>query len=261
MVPASLSDMSLAERIRAHVIAEHIEPARGRGDRVVVVRAGDIHREMTLTNAMPSVCGAIGARRFAEAAQVALVERVGPRNGANVYFTFALDDVNVPRATGKVAHARQRTAVSPATRPRDTIDLAGSLVLVSCVKCKLSRSAPARELYTSDWFRKVRALIEAQDASWFILSALHGLVHPNTVIEPYERTLNTMGVADRRAWSVNVLQQLEPLLKSRPRVVFFAGERYREFLERPLRDRGIKVEVPMKGLSIGHQLSWLTITR
>ena len=118
----------------------------------------------------------------------------------------------------------------------------------------------AKDLYVSDWFRKVRALIEPKEASWFILSALHGLVPPDDVIEPYELTLNKMRVAERRSWSAKVLRQLEPMLQDRPRVIFLAGERYREFLEEPLREKGIVVEVPMKGLSIGHQLSWLTTT-
>lgn len=191
--------MSLAERIRTHVIAEHIWPARERGATAVVVRAGDIHHEMGLANSMPSVCGAIGGRRFAEMARVALIGRAGPRNGANVYFTFALDDNGIGETPPKVVRPEQRTSTPATLRSRSNICFTGSLVLVSCVKNKLSNPAAARDLYTSDWFRKVRTLIEAQGASWFILSALHGLVHPDTVIEPYELTLNTMRVAERRA--------------------------------------------------------------
>jgi hypothetical protein len=40
-------------------------------------------------------------------------------------------------------------------------------------------------------------------------------------------------------------------------VVFLAGERYREFLARHLASRGVEVSVPMEGLRIGEQLSWL----
>lgn len=40
-------------------------------------------------------------------------------------------------------------------------------------------------------------------------------------------------------------------------VVFLAGQRYREFLADHLKSRGIVVEVPMEGLRIGQQLSWL----
>ena len=41
------------------------------------------------------------------------------------------------------------------------------------------------------------------------------------------------------------------------RVTFLAGTRYREFLEEPLRARGVDVRVPLQGLRIGEQLSRL----
>src|SRR6266508_6085183 len=62
------------------------------------------------------------------------------------------------------------------------------LYLVSCVSEKRSAPSAARDLYVSSLFRKARAFVEAQHAPWFILSAEHGLVHPDTVIAPYDRT-------------------------------------------------------------------------
>ena len=44
-------------------------------------------------------------------------------------------------------------------------------------------------------------------------------------------------------------------------MVFLAGERYREFLARHLASRGVEVSVPMEGLRIGEQLSWLGSSR
>jgi hypothetical protein len=88
----------------------------------------------------------------------------------------------------------------------------GALVLVSCVSQKLSEPAPARLLYRSEWFIKVRTLVESQKADWLILSALYGVVAPDTNIAPYEKTLNSAGVAERRAWAENVYRQLAPSL-------------------------------------------------
>lgn len=45
------------------------------------------------------------------------------------------------------------------------------VVLVGCVKRKLSHPAPARDLYTSPLFAKGRAYAEASGAAWFVLSA------------------------------------------------------------------------------------------
>ena len=90
-----------------------------------------------------------------------------------------------------------------------------------------------------------------------ILSALHGLVEPTTRIAPYEKTLLTMSVEERRAWASRVLAALLPLARAKGRVVMLAGARYREFLVAPLRAAGNAVEVPMEGLRLGEQLSWL----
>lgn len=132
-----------------------------------------------------------------------------------------------------------------------------SLYLVSCVKTKGLSAAPAKELYTSDWFRKARAYVERTGQPWFILSAKYGLLHPEEVIEPYELTLNSMPVVAQRVWAEEVFAALEPHLVADPSVVFLAGRCYREFLERRLHAQGIDVAVPMAGMRQGVQLSWL----
>ena len=140
----------------------------------------------------------------------------------------------------------------------DDLGLRDAVVLVSCVKLKLPHAAPARELYTSVWFRKARTIVETQGARWFILSALYGLVAPETQIAPYERTLNQLSVDERRAWASGVLTDLLPEIAETTRVVFLAGRRYRDLLVKPLQDRGLEVSVPMEGLGIGQQLQFLS---
>ena len=111
---------------------------------------------------------------------------------------------------------------------------------------------------TSPWFRKARTYADGTGQPWFILSAQYGLVHPDEMIAPYDLTLNTMPVVERRRWASRVLTQLEPHLNGIKSVTFLAGRRYREFLEPSLRSRGLVVSIPMEGLRIGEQLSWLT---
>ena len=130
--------------------------------------------------------------------------------------------------------------------------------LVSCVSKKRSNRAPARDLYLSDWFIKARTYVEAFGVPWFILSAEHGLVAPDEPLEPYEKTLNTMSVSDRRRWAEKVINQMSEKMPKARSVVFLAGQRYREFLEDHLRNQGVTVEVPMRGLRIGEQLAWLS---
>ena len=81
------------------------------------------------------------------------------------------------------------------------VEKANTICLVSCVRTQRDTSAPARELYRSDWFVKARACAGVSRSCWVILSAEYGLVHPDAMIEPYEMTLNTVAVAERRYWS------------------------------------------------------------
>ncbi|MDH5700233.1 MAG: hypothetical protein OEZ41_09765 [Nitrospirota bacterium] len=133
-----------------------------------------------------------------------------------------------------------------------------TVYLVSCVSQKQAESALGRELYVSVWFRKAQDYVEALGCPWFILSAEYGLVSPDQVIAPYEKTLNAMLVSARRQWAIRVLAQLDEVVPNLSQVVFLAGKRYREFLEGHLRNHNIGVSVPMDGLRIGEQLSWLS---
>jgi hypothetical protein len=92
---------------------------------------------------------------------------------------------------------------------------------------------------------------------WFILSAKHGLIDPNKVISDYDETLVKMPISQRIIWADKVLKELLPLLRKGDKVIFFAGQTYREFLEGPLKENGIIVEVPTEKLAIGYQLQWL----
>ncbi|MBT2549736.1 hypothetical protein J7I85_15680 [Arthrobacter sp. ISL-65] len=56
--------------------------------------------------------------------------------------------------------------------------------LVACASQKLQRPAPARDIYVSQLFRKASAYAEKTWDRWYVLSAKHGLVRPDTVLEP-----------------------------------------------------------------------------
>jgi hypothetical protein len=134
---------------------------------------------------------------------------------------------------------------------------AGTLALVACVAAKRSCPAEARDLYVSTWFRFARAHVEARYARWAILSAKHGLLDPRARVAPYERTLNAMPRAERRAWGDRVAREV--LSAGPDRVVIFAGARYREDVLPQLERAGVVVDAPLAGLAIGKQLAWLKL--
>ena len=131
--------------------------------------------------------------------------------------------------------------------------------LVSCVKSKLSHPAPASDLYTSALFRGARCSVERSCDRWFILSAEHALVRPDTVLAPYEKTLKEATPAERRRWSERVLEQLASELGHLGGFTFevHAGAAYANFgLVEGLRRTGADVALPLEGLGLGQRLAF-----
>ena len=92
---------TLADRIRQHVLVHHIVPSRDAGENLIVVRAGDVHREMGLQDRVPAVVSALDTQRFLDMAEVVMEGRSGPPQGATTAFTF-----RVVEAGGEAAGER-----------------------------------------------------------------------------------------------------------------------------------------------------------
>ena len=129
------------------------------------------------------------------------------------------------------------------------------IILISCVKRKSTTPAPAERLYTSDLFRKmIQYARSLNPAKIFILSALYGLVPLDRVIAPYEKTLKSMNVLERKQWAEKVLAALRDEADiEQDHFLFLAGKAYRDNLTANLPHHA----VPMEGLSFGYQLKWL----
>ena len=131
--------------------------------------------------------------------------------------------------------------------------------LVGCVKSKLTVASPARDLYTSTLFVGRRRFVEASCDRWFILSAKHGVVDPDAILEPYDETLKTASRAARRAWSQRVLSALDAELGDISGLCFetHAGAEYLEYgVADGLLQRGATAHNPTQGMRIGEQLSF-----
>lgn len=164
--------------------------------------------------------------------------------------------------------------------------------LVACAKTKAATAQPARQLYRSELFRRAAAYAEATYDHWFILSAQHYLVHPDEILEPYDKALQRMSAADRRHWGWSVESALRlgygcatpgrrwpPPSDSPPRLQigrwledgrrrgvdravelwFHAGATYVEPIVACLKqmsNRWATVHTPMVGLGVGEQLHW-----
>ena len=69
--------------------------------------------------------------------------------------------------------------------------------------------------------------------------------------DPASEIVITVGVSEALYLAMNAI--LEP----GDEVIILAGVAYREYLVRPIEEMGCHIEIPMKGLGIGQQLSWL----
>lgn len=135
------------------------------------------------------------------------------------------------------------------------------IVLIACGKSKADQAMPAGQMYTSALFRKSLALARllAPDADIRILSAKHGVLKLDQVIEPYEQRL-AASKATRRGWAERVVRDLRAQFGSVQghynQYVILAGADYAD----PITQAGLKAShvQPLRGMMIGERLAALT---
>ncbi len=141
--------------------------------------------------------------------------------------------------------------------------------LISCSAQKLDRAAPARELYTSALFRGSLSYAERRCSSVFVLSAKHGLVELDQVVEPYNLKLNDLNRKDRAAWATYVATALDRTFEDRREeptlrwasFLLLAGVAYTAPLVLELvegwRVHQDSIEQPLARMQIGQRLAFL----
>lgn len=105
-----------------------------------------------------------------------------------------------------------------------------------------------------------RLVAERAGDAWAILSGLHGLLSPSTVVAPYNVAVPTMRKAERAAWASRVVEQIRAEAGAlRTRFVLVAGGAYRAAFE-ALNASGssaVAWDCPVAGMQIGEMRSWL----
>lgn len=126
------------------------------------------------------------------------------------------------------------------------IDFGGAdvatIALVGCGKSKADSARPAKDLYRSGYFSLKRDLADHAD-QWYILSAEHGLLHPETVIEPYDTEWGELSAAAQHERVEYICNSLKPELTPATRVIFLAGKTYRQPVIAELTRRGIDADL------------------
>ena len=135
-----------------------------------------------------------------------------------------------------------------------------NLILVGCVKSKHNHTSAAQDLYNSRLWRCRRAYAERSGFPWYILSARHGLLAPETKIAPYDLALADLPAVRRRTWSRRVLGDLTAMVSALrgKSIELHAGKPYIEYgLEDGLREAGAIIRRPLAHVvGIGPQCKW-----
>ena len=129
------------------------------------------------------------------------------------------------------------------------------IVFISCTKQKQNRPCTAKIMYsTSAWFCGAYKYAKSLNPEHiYILSAKYGLLKEDTIISPYERTLNSAKDAEIKEWSKMVAKQIEVEdVDTSQKAVFLCGRNYRKYVKNLFKE----YEVPLEHLGIGKQLKF-----
>jgi hypothetical protein len=142
----------------------------------------------------------------------------------------------------------------------DTGDRDALIGLVGCGKSKQAHAAPARDLYTGALFRKSLAYAEARCSVVYVLSAKHGLLALDQVVEPYEFSLAELDAAGRERWAVGIWDAI--IARGHVDIsalLVLAGDLYFGPLFDAAVAQGLLVELldPLRGKQIGERLQFL----
>ena len=128
------------------------------------------------------------------------------------------------------------------------------VAFISCVKEKRIGKHKAKDLYTSDFFKKSIGYCSSKYDSVFILSAKFGLLDLEDTIENYEMTLNDFSKDEKIKWSTMVHEQIKNKINDSDDLYFYVGNNYRKHLLPMLNNN---YYVPLEGKGIGEQLQYL----
>lgn len=128
------------------------------------------------------------------------------------------------------------------------------IVFISCGKAKKKVPCAAKDLYVGSLFQKCKKWVEKRGVRYYILSAKHGILCPEDIIEPYNMTIK--GKKEIEAWTKKVECQLLSLAFAKnEHVISLAPDRYTV----PLRLYFASVKEPLKNLGLGERMQALSL--
>ncbi|WP_221566461.1 DUF6884 domain-containing protein [Alkalihalobacillus sp. TS-13] len=132
-----------------------------------------------------------------------------------------------------------------------------SIGLLATGRKKLDHPAPVLEFYTSPLFQKSVQYAKGHYDRFYFYNAKDGLLLPDQTLEPYDLSIKTFSIMEKKVWARNVIDTFLKYESPEEVIVYLHGGKvYRDHLEPQLEQKGYAYEIPMKGLGIGQQLAW-----
>lgn len=140
-----------------------------------------------------------------------------------------------------------------------------AIIACSAKKLKTDTAVPAVELYQGELFKAqlafARQCLKMPDTRILILSAWYGLMKSDSMIRPYDYSLNKMSTKDRRAWGMRVAYTLGLATgvsgAMLDRVYVMGGKLYRQPIEEALAFFSADViTLHPDGLGYAQQVAW-----
>lgn len=134
-----------------------------------------------------------------------------------------------------------------------------NLIVVGCGASKLPHPSEARTLYTGPVFKAARTLAE-RSGNWMILSAEHGLIRPEVVIDPYDRRVDLTDTKQIE-WLASTIRRVIFTLTIR-QITVLAGADYATVVRMAVAGAGgwgpcpwpVEIVEPLAGLGTGHRI-------
>ena len=119
----------------------------------------------------------------------------------------------------------------------------------------------AKQLYPSVWFQSARAYAERWGGRWGILSYRHGIIAPDTILEPYDEHPPTRRL-DQKAWRNTLLEDpfWDTLAPATTNLIVLAGHPYRWVIRQAVFLRwghALHAGYPLQHQSFGAQIQWM----
>lgn len=130
--------------------------------------------------------------------------------------------------------------------------------LINCVGTKRSYKCKAKDMYCSSLFKKAFAWLTQNCDKVYIMSAKHGLLDPEKIIEPYNVSLYGMTRSQRIRWSKNLYLQLRECTDIQHDIfIVEGGVKYTEFIQKAIPHWHIPYERDLcHNFGTGRRMQW-----